>query len=55
MRIYGGLLNRLCRAIWNTGDGIGAAGARDLGAAFAGGDLSQLTSLNLQGKDDACL
>ena len=35
-------------AVWVSGNRIGAAGADDLGAAFAADGLSQLTSLNLQ-------
>ena len=49
-----GLLVLLFCAVWDTGNGIGVAGARDLRDAFAGGGLSQLTSLNLQGKNECC-
>ena len=37
--------------VWDSDNGIGAAGARDIGAAFAAGGLSQLTSLDMSCKN----
>jgi len=40
----------LCRAVWVSGNRIGAEGVRHLMDGFAAAGLSQLTSLNLRRK-----
>ena len=44
------LLILLFFAVWDLANGFGPDGSCDLGAAFAGGGLSQLTSLNMSCK-----
>ena len=45
----------LCRAVWASGNGIGAEGVRHLMDGLAAAGLTQLTSLNLWGKSDVLL
>ena len=47
--------NSLCRAVWVSGHQIGAEGVRHFVDGFAAGGLSQLTSLNLEGKSGILL